>query len=201
MTTTFGIATHSHLTQYAPRSNWSFTMSQIIKLPAPASEYPETIGALDPAESAFLLAVRCWVAARQRDDDPLLRLRVVLNSVGAADAAAAFGRFMTLAAHSTSRRVVTYCSCTQQLGEDEKHLLHVASLVQNGESEVASRVLQATILTTAGAVLALGPLEEIGERFAKSRLLFQRRTMAVAEPASPPNVESWISSLSGTTLH
>jgi hypothetical protein len=87
------------------------------------------------------------------------------------------------------------------LGQDEKQLLHSASLVQNGESELASRVLQTTILTTEGAVLALGPLEEMGDRFAQSKLLFRRRKMPVVEPAFPATVESWISSLSGTTLH
>jgi hypothetical protein len=167
----------------------------------PTTEYPETTDALDAAESAFLLAARLWVAIRQQNGNPPVRLRAALASVGAEAAAFPLDRFMTLAARSTRRRVVTYCPCTPQLGQDEKQLLHSASLVQNGESELASWVLQTTILTTEGAVLALGPLEELGEQFAQSKLLFRRRKMPVAESAFPATVESWISSLSGTTLH
>jgi hypothetical protein len=181
--------------------DWSLAMGQIIQLSAPATDYPETTDALDAAECAFLLAARRWVATRQQDGNPLVCLRAALASVGAEAAAFPLDRFMTLAAHSTRRRVVTYCPCTAQLGQDEKRLLHSASLVQNGESEMASRLLQATILTTEGAVLALGPLEEMGEQFARSKLLFRRRKMPVAESSFPATVESWISSLSGTTLH
>lgn len=176
-------------------------MNQIIHFAAPTTEYPERTEALDTAECAFLLAVRQWVATRQRNGNALFHARAVLAKVGAATAAFPLDRFMTLAALSTRRRVVTYCPCTPHLGQDEKQLLYSASLVQNGDSERASRVLQTTILTMDGAVLALGPLEEMGEHFALSGLLLRRRAMPAAEPAFPAGVESWISSLSGTTLH
>jgi hypothetical protein len=175
-------------------------MDQITKRAAPPAEYPETIDALDPAESALLLAIRWWVAARQDDEDPLFHLCRSLNAAGAEAAAFSLDRFMTLAAHSTRRRVITYCPCSPQLGEDEKQLLHSAGLVQNRKSELASQSLQ-TILTMEGTVLALGPLEEMGEQFAKSRLLFRQRRMPAAEPGFPATIESWISSLSGATLH
>ncbi len=80
-------------------------------------------------------------------------------------------------------------------------MLHSASLAQNGDSEESCRVLQTSILTVEGAVLALGPLEELGEQFARCGLWLRRRTLPVAESGFPDGVESWISSLSGTTLH
>jgi hypothetical protein len=175
-------------------------MSPITQLSAP-SDYPEAMDALDPAEHAFLLAVRWWVAARQQDGDPLLRLCAALKGVGATTAAFALDRFMTLAAHSTRRRVVMYCPYSPQLGEDEKHLLYSVNLVQYGQSELASQVLRASILTIEGAVLALGPLEEVAEEFGKLKLHFRQRKMPAAEIAFPATIESWITSLSGTTLH
>jgi hypothetical protein len=176
-------------------------MDQIVQFTAPPTEYPHTVDALDPTEIAFLQGVRRWVAARQRGDHPRFHLLTALNGVGAEAAASPLERFLTLAAYSTCRRVVTYCPYSPQLGEDEKQMLYSASLVQNGEIEFASRVLQATILTTEGAVLALGPLEEIGEHFAKSGLLFRRRKRPAVEPEFPATVERWISSLSSMTLH
>jgi hypothetical protein len=130
--------------------NWSFTMSPITRLSAPAAVYPDMVDALDPAEHAFLLAVRWWVATRQQDGDPLLRLCAALKGVGATAAAFALDRFMMLAAHSTRRRVVMYCPFSPDLGEDEKHLLYCTSLVQHGQSELASQVLQGSILTMEG---------------------------------------------------
>ncbi|HET6607423.1 MAG TPA: hypothetical protein VFG62_12165 [Rhodopila sp.] len=176
-------------------------MGQIMQFSAPPPDYPETTDALDLSERVFLLAVRWWVAAQQRGRDPLSHMRVTLDSIGAEAAALPLNRFMTVASHSTSRRVVTYCPCSPHVGTDEKHLLYPASLVQKGEIELAARVLQTTILTEEGAVLALGPLEEIGERLARARLLFRLRQAPSAESTFPPTVESWISALSGTTLH
>ena len=176
-------------------------MDRINKLAAVTMDYPETKDVLDTAERVFLLAMRRWVATRQRNGNALFHTRAVLASAGAADAAFPLDRFMALAALSTCRRVVTYCPCTPHLGQDEKLMLHSASLVQNGDSEESCRVLQTSILTLEGAVLALGPLEEMGEQFARSGLWFRRRTMPVVEPGFPVGVESWISSLSGTTLH
>lgn len=176
-------------------------MGQIIQLAAATTDYPETTDALDAAEGAFLLALRWWVAKRQQNGNALFHVRAALAKAGVARAAFPLDRFMTLAAHSTRRRVMTYCPCTPHVGQDEKQLLYSASLAQNGESDLASRVLRTTMLTTEGAVLALGPLEDLGEQFAQSKLLFQKRTMPVPERAFPAGVESWISSLSGTTLH
>ena len=109
------------------------------------TDYPDTTDALDTVESIFLLAVRRWVATRQRNGNALFHTRAGLVRAGVAAAAFPLDRFMTLAAHSTCRRVVTYCPCTPHLGRDEKLLLHSASLIQNGDSELASHVLQATI--------------------------------------------------------
>jgi hypothetical protein len=141
------------------------------------------------------------VAAHQNGGDALYHVRFILRSMGAEATTLPLNRFMAMAAHSTSRRVVTHCPCSPHVGRDEKQLLYATSLIQNGETESAARILQTTILTKDGAVLALGPLEEIGERFARAGLFFPWRQAPSAEPAFPPTVESWISSLSGTTLH
>ncbi|HVY18263.1 MAG TPA: hypothetical protein VHB27_23795 [Rhodopila sp.] len=176
-------------------------MRQTIQLSTPTPDYPETIDGLDLPEHAFLLAVRCWVVARQKDADPQRRSRTILDIVGAADAASPLDQFMTIAARSTSRRVVTYCPCAPHVGEDEKHLLHAASLVQNGQRGLAVRVLWATMLTMDGTMLAIGPLEDVGARFGKSGLLFRLRETPPAKPAFPSTVEGWLSSLSSSTLH
>jgi hypothetical protein len=176
-------------------------MRQIIQLAAPLSDYPQTIDALDRSEHTFLLAVRCWVAAHQHDDDPVSRARFLLRQMNVEAATASLDRFMMLAARSTWRRVVIYCPCSRDLGRDERQLLYSACLAQNGASELAAQTLQKAMLTTEGAVLALGPLEEIGEHFAKARKPFLWRQAPPIEAAFPPSAESWLSSLSGTTVH
>jgi hypothetical protein len=176
-------------------------MRQIIELAVPLSDYPDTVAALDQSERTMLLAIRWWVAAHQSGDNAMMRVCGVLRCMGVEAAASSLNRLMDLAARSTWRRVVTYCPCSPDLGKDEKHLLYPICLVQNGESDPAARVLQSTMLTTEGSVLALGPLEEISDHFAKARLPFRRRRAPPTRVVFPPSVEGWLSSLSGTSIH
>jgi hypothetical protein len=157
-------------------------MGQIIRLPVSLAAYPSTTPDLNPAECVFLTGLRCWAADLRLGNDPLDRLTRVLEIAQAPDAARPLDRFMIVALHSTARAVTLHCPCCSTVGGDEAHLLHAASLVQAGTREQAADALQASLLTTQGAVLALGPLEEGADAFAKARLFFRRRQLACPDP-------------------
>ncbi|HXT78126.1 MAG TPA: hypothetical protein VN702_01060 [Acetobacteraceae bacterium] len=150
-------------------------MGQVIRLVFPDSGYPATMQELDTAECVFLLAVRWWVADHREDIDPLPRLCDAMAIAGTPDAAFLVDRLMAALARATRRTILIHCPHCPQVGEDEKHLLHAASLVQAGESARAERALRIALLSAPGADCTLGSLESLAEMFASARLMFQRR--------------------------
>jgi hypothetical protein len=163
--------------------NSKFPMGQIIRLPVTLMGYPETSAALDPAECVLLIAIRWWVADFRQHDDPLPRLCQAMGTAGAYDAAFSVDQLMAVFVRSARRPMAIHCPRCPGLSEDEKHLLHAASLVQAGESEMAEHPLRTALLSAQGAEFALGPLHGLGELFAEARLSFRRRRLPVADPA------------------
>ncbi|CAH2601951.1 conserved protein of unknown function [Rhodovastum atsumiense] len=150
-------------------------MSMVIPLPAPA--YPATTDGLNAAESAFLLALRWWVADYRHRVDPMPRLREVMHCAGPRDAAICVDQLMTLIAHTARAPVGIQCPQCRHLTHDEKLLLHAASLVQAGDGGLAGRLLRIDLLPAAAATFALGVLAELAELFSDAGLGFRRRRM------------------------
>lgn len=149
-------------------------MGQVVQLPD-LPRYPEASTDLDPPECVLLIAMRWWVADRRQGADPLPRLCQALATAGAHDAAFSVDRLMAIVAGSATRPVAVHCPRCPGLSDDERHLLHVASLVQAGKRDVAERALRTALLSAQGAEFALGPLEDVGTLFAEARLFFRRR--------------------------
>jgi hypothetical protein len=154
-----------------------FTMGQVIRFAISLPTYPDRVNALDTAECAFLLAVRWWVADYRQNEDPLRRLCETMHTAGLEEAAFPMDRLMGVAARSARRSIEIRCPRCAYLSDDEKLLLQAASLVQAGEGEQVERMLHRTLFSAQGAMLALGPLEEVGELFSASKLLFRLRRM------------------------
>jgi hypothetical protein len=164
-------------------------MGQVIRLETPAAAYPTGVDALDFAETVLLGAVRGWVADYRVGEDPISRLCEALNTVRAHDAAFSVDQLMAVLARTARQSIAIHCPRCPHLSDDEKHLLHAASLVQAGESALAERALRTALLSAAGAEFALGPLEGLAELFGEARLLFRRRK----SPASaPPSDAVWL---------
>jgi hypothetical protein len=154
-------------------------MGQVIRLPAPMPAYPDCAADLDRAECVLLIAIRWWAADHRQGTDPLPRLCEALNTAGAHDAAFSVDRLMATVARSARQPVVIHCPRCRALSLDEKHLLHAASLAQDGDAARAEKALRTALLSAQGAEFALGPLEGIAELFTKARLLLRKR-------AAPP---------------
>ncbi len=174
-------------------------MGQVIQFQLSVDPYPEHRSGLDDPEAVLLIGLRWWAEDTSRQRDPLPRLREGMGIAGLPDSAMAIDAFMTIAGRSTYPALEVHgprCDC---LSQDEKHLLHAASLAQAGHDVLAERVLRTALLTAQGADMALGPLLAIGQLFSSARLFFRCR-------ASPFYVEGALSGepkphSSAATLH
>ena len=150
-------------------------MGQVIQFLPSIAPIRRRSGLDDPA-AVLLIGLRWWAEDTSRQHDPLPRLRQGMGIAGLSDSALAIDAFMTIAGCTTYRVLELHgpgCDC---LSQDEKHLLHAASLVQAGHDALAERALRTALLTAQGADMALGPLQGIGQLFSAARLFFRCRT-------------------------
>ena len=171
-------------------------MGQLIHLPIRPPAYPDRSADLDTAECVLLMSIRWWVADRKARIDPLPRLCQALSNAGASDAAFSLDRLMEAIARHPRRQIVVHCPRYASVSDDEKHLLHIASLTQLGERVLAERLLRMTLVTERGAEFAVLSLEDLGEMFAEVGLFLHRRR---SPPAGP--VEPWVPASFPETVH
>jgi hypothetical protein len=172
-------------------------MGQIIAFPRPPTPYPDLAADLDKGESILLIAIRLWVESFREGEDPLPALLQGLGTAGTADAAFSIDGLMSIVVRVARRPVDIRCPRCPHLSDDEKHLLQAASLAQNGDREMTDKVLRTTLLSPQAAEFALGPLEGLGELFAKARLFLSRRRLPTDEQEAGDSRESW----SPSSLH
>jgi hypothetical protein len=149
-------------------------MGQVIRLTSLPPGYPTTATALDAAEGLLLGAIRWWASAFRRAEDPLPHLLDVMDAAGVEEAALSVDGLMAVLARTARRPVDIHCPRCPDLSEDERRLLHAASLTQANEAALAERVLRTALLTAQGAECALVPLEGLGRILATAGLLFRR---------------------------
>jgi hypothetical protein len=166
-------------------------MGTIIRLPVRLTEYPDTTTALEPAECVLLIAIRWWVEAFRRDEDPLPRLQHGLEIAGAREAAFSVDAVMAIVARTVRRPASIHCPRCRNLSDDEKHLLHAASLVQAGDSDLAEKTLRRALLSALGAEFALGPLQGLGELLAGAKILLCRRKPPAEACPPADTMQSW----------
>jgi hypothetical protein len=163
-------------------------VGQIIQLTLSPAEYPDNSAALDPAECILLIAIRWWVDSYRRDEDPMPRLCQGLEAAGTCDAAFSVNALMAIIARTVRQPIAIHCPRCPHVSEDERHLLHAASLTQAGNGHLAEKALCA-LLSAQGAEFALGPLRGLGEFFAEAGFFFRRRRSPVTEQAPAKAVE------------
>jgi hypothetical protein len=176
-------------------------MGQIIRLPVTLAGYPDASTDLDPAESVMLLAIRWWVAAWRRGDDPMPRLHQGLGIAGAHAAAFSVDALMSIVARTVREPIAIHCPRCPHLSGDEKQLLYAASLAQAGDGYLAEKALRTALFSAQGAEFALGPLEGLAKRFAEVRLFFSRRRPPGDDRTPIGAVEPWIPSALPGTIH
>jgi hypothetical protein len=122
-------------------------MGQVIRLPVRPPADPDRSAELDPAECVLLIAVRWWVADHRLGVDPLPRLCQALDIAGAHDAAFSVDRLMAVVARSVRQSIVIQCPRCPRMSDDEKSLLHAASLAQAGDAQGAEMALHTALLS------------------------------------------------------
>ena len=176
-------------------------VGQIIQLlPSPAG-YPDNSAALDPAEGLLLIAIRRWVLSYRRDEDPLPRLCQELEAAGACDAAYSINALMEIIARTGRQPINIHCPRCPHVSDDERHLLHAASLTQAGSDHLAEKALCTALLSAQGAAFALGPLQGLGQLFAEAGFFFRQRRSPVMEQRSATEIEPWSPSAPPATIH
>jgi hypothetical protein len=166
-------------------------MGQLIAFPSPPTPYPDLAADLDRAESVLLLAIRSWGESFREDEDPIAFLLRELEVAGAADAAFSIDAVMSIVVRVARRPIDIRCPCCPRLSDDEKHLLRAASFAQEGDRDMAERVLRTTLLSAQAAEFALGPLEGLGTLFAKARLFLSRRRLSGADQPAGDSRDYW----------
>lgn len=176
-------------------------MGQIFYLPVRPPRYPDRAADMDTAECVLLVALRWWVADRKAGNDPLPRLCEGLAKAGASDVAFSVDRLMEAVARNARQPVAIHCPRCPMLSDDEKHLLHAASLAQIGDRVLAERSLSMTLVTDQGAECAVCFLEELGELFAEAGLFLQRRSPPAAGALASRVTEPWVPVVLPETIH
>ncbi len=176
-------------------------MGEIIRFPVSLADYPDTSTTLDPAECVLLSAIRGWVEAYRLDEDPMPRLSHGLKTAGAPDAAQSVDALMRIVASSVVRPISVHCPRCRGLSDDEKQLLHAATLAQIRGLDLAERALGDGLLTRPGAVLALGPLQGLGTLLAEAGLFFRQRNSPDQDADWPVSGKPWRASTLSETIH
>jgi len=166
-------------------------MGQLIRLPLPLPAYPDGAAELDPAECVLLFAIRRWLADHRCSIDPLPRLCQALDIAGAHDAAFSVDRMMTVIGGTLRRPVVIHCPECSHVSDDEKILLHAASLAQAGDAQRAEKALRTALLSAQGAEFALGSFESLGELFTAAHLRLRRRSPPPPADVAAQIIEPW----------
>jgi hypothetical protein len=172
-------------------------MGQIIAFPSPPTPYPDLAADLDKGEALLLIAIRWWGESFREGEDPIPCLLQGLETAGTADAAFSIDGLMSIVARVARRPVDIRCPRCPRLSDDEKNLLRAAGLAQNGDRDMAEKILRTSLLSAQAAEFALGPLEGLGELFAKARLFLSRRRFPGDDQAPDDSRESW----SPSSLH
>ena len=140
-------------------------------------------------ESLMLLSMRWWVRCYSQQECALERLIQGMSRGGAPDAAYSVNGLMWVVARTGQRPVDIRCPRCPSLSDDEAILLHAAWLTQEARSDLAERYLRAHLLTEAGAVFAIGPLEGLGNLFLAAGLSFGRRRITTEPTDAQPRWE------------
>lgn len=158
--------------------------------------YPNTVEALDPAETLLLIGLRGWLADQRQSRDPLPHLGETMAAAGIPPAAASLDMIMRVMARTARRPVLIGCPHCPRLTGDEQRLLHAARLAQGQEGGMATEVLRDSFLSDTGAEFALGPLQGLGELFLTVGLTLRPRLLASPPNLDPEDAAPWPLSLS-----
>jgi hypothetical protein len=151
-----------------------------------------------PAECILLTAIRRRVDSYE---DPMPGLCQGLETAGTCDAAFSIDTLMATIARTVQQRITIHCPRCPHLSDDERHLLHAASLAQAGDGHLAEKALRSALSRRKAPNSRSVPCGDWGELFAEAGLFFRRRRPPVTDEASSAAVKPWLPSTLPATIH
>ena len=100
-----------------------------------------TIQHLTSPEQFVLWALRSWVQTASQPIEATQLMQRAFNHVGVADGGLGFHRFMCVLTAEARGTIAVRCPHSVVVMDDERDLLRVFSLVQNGHRDLAARIL------------------------------------------------------------
>jgi hypothetical protein len=167
-------------------------MGQVVAFPVQLPRYPGSAAELGTADCILLIAIRWWVEAYRAGEDPIPRLCQGLETADVHDAAFAIDRLMAVLARCARRQIDVHCPRCPDLSNDEKQLLHAASLAQACSGWLAEKALRATLLSAEDAAFAAVSLDDLAELFATARLFLARCASPVPDAEMEDEREPWL---------
>lgn len=121
--------------------------------------------ALPAGQRILLWSMRVWVIGRHHDIAAAARIQAVMERLGADEAAAYLDGFMFALSRGATRGMAIHCACHDRVGTDERILLHVLCLVQEGRVSEAFALLRG-VATDRAARAALSSAQGLGTELA-----------------------------------
>jgi hypothetical protein len=89
------------------------------------------------------------------------RLCQGLEAAGTCDAAFSVDALMAIIARTVRQPIAIHCPRCPHVSEDERHLLHAASLTQAGNGHLAEKALCTALLSAQGAATEQAPAKAV----------------------------------------
>ncbi len=102
-----------------------------MRAPTPSHDEPPALGV---AEGVLLWSMRSWATSSRHSIEPERRIARVLDRLGAREAPEYLFGFMFALLHGAVRPMRISCPCQPQVSADERALLDVFALAQEGQS-------------------------------------------------------------------
>ncbi len=141
--------------------------------------------ALPMLENALLWSMQAWVVGLCKGADVAGKIGDLFADLGAPTAAGYLDGFMWALSQGATRVLEVNCVCCDTLSADERALLDVFSLQQQGQVDEALELLQG--MTTGGAALAarssamrlMAVLNEAGQYLPEAEAAVRRHTLVL----------------------
>ena len=152
-----------------------------------------------PVEQAILWCMRVWVMGRHYDIAAPSRIHDTMTRLQADEAAPHLEGFMSALGHGATRRIAIHCTCHGRVEADERILLDVLCLAQQGQ-RFKALVLLGGMATDDTARSALRSAEALGTKLALAGHILQAPG-ATAAPFGIDGDSAAVLRRCTTTLH
>ena len=140
---------------------------------------------LDLEQGVMLWCVRAWIEGLERPEGSTEQITTIVDCLGASEAAPYLEGFMFAISHGALRKIGIACTCCARIAPDERLLLDVLGMAQQGRPLEATMLLRG-IVTPQGAQAAIRSAEGLGTELALAGWFLAAPDAAVSHYAMAP---------------